>query len=58
MIVMGRIARAVKSGRLGEALVLMVGVWDGDERAAAYALREVFGVDVAAAYPAIEPRLP
>ena len=54
---MGLIARAVRSRRFGEALVLMVGVFDGDERAAAYALGEVFNVDVATVYPRIAPRL-
>ena len=36
----------------------MGGVFDGDERAAAYALGEVFNVDVATAYPRIAPRHP
>lgn len=58
MTVMGLIARAVRSGRYREALTLMMGVWDGDECAAAYALREVFDVDVADHYPLITPRLP
>lgn len=58
MAVMGLIARAVRSGRFSEALALMADVWDGDLRAAAYALGEVFNVDVATVYPLIEPRLP
>jgi len=55
---MGQIARAVRRGDWAEALRLMAAVWDGDERAAAYALREVFDVDVAVVFPLIEPRLP
>jgi hypothetical protein len=58
VVAMGRIARAVRRGDWPEALEVMARVWDGDECAAAYALREVFGVDVASAFPLIEPRLP
>ena len=58
MTSMGLIARAVKSGRYHEALKLMTSVWDGDTCAAAYALREVFDVDVDVRYPLITPRLP
>lgn len=58
MAVMGLIARAVRSRRFSEALALMVDVWDGDLRAAVYALGEVFNVDVDVVYPTIEPRLP
>lgn len=57
-IAMGKIARAVRSCRFEDALRLMAGVWDGDIDAAAYALGEVFNVDVAAAYPWVTPRLP
>lgn len=58
MVAMGQIARAVKSRRFQEALILMTKVWDGDIAGAVYALREVFNVDVAAAYPFVTPRLP
>lgn len=58
MAAMGLIARAVRSSRFSEALALMAAVWDGDLRAAVYALGEVFNVDVATVYPLIEPRLP
>ena len=55
---MGKIARAVRSCRFEDALALMSDVWDGNLEAAAYALREVFNVDVAVEYPWITPRLP
>lgn len=58
VLAMGQIARAVKRGDLRKALRVMMNVWEGDECAAAYALREVFGVDVEQAFPLIQPRLP
>lgn len=55
---MGKIARDVHSGRFPDALELMRALWDGDAAAAAYALREVFDVDVEKQFPSLTPRLP